>query len=664
MRCKGLTNAQVMAINLTNLGDSAGNYRSSISASMALLVGENGLADFAWRITADIGPICRRNPIQNKHRLTMQKHSLFGSTFVLAALVAILLAWSSVASTLSNQSTPFSKANQTMIASMPAGHWEIVSSPNPSTADDNPLYGVGCANTTDCWAVGYELSTTRGYETLIEHYNGSDWSLISSPNTGSTRVLNSVVCNNATDCWAVGGFTDTMNNFQNAPLIEHNTGNGWNVVSGQLATGSSDSYLNSISCLGRTDCWAVGSQTLEGVGQQQPLMEHFDGTSWTVATSVNPNPGLWNVLTGVSCASSNDCWTVGYYSNGNVYQSQIEHYDGTRWTIVAGPAFIPTQQNVLNSVFCNAANDCWAVGYDISTTTHVFETLIEHYDGNAWAVVTNPHIALSNELIGLTCMSANDCWAVGNQDNGTVYQTLIEHYDGNEWTIFTSDNTSANESNVLNNVNCVNANQCWAVGSCNRDGFSQTLVEHYTVPAPLTGVVSRKVHGSAGTFDIDLPPVGNPGIECRSGGDNGDYTLVFTFATPLTTVASVGASATGSGSAPGATGIIDSTDAHHYIVNLSNVPNAQYTTVSLTNVTDSVGNFSAGVQATMGVLLGDVNGDGQVDSSDLILVKQQTLQPVNDNTGTSNFREDVNTDGNIDSGDLLITKRQTLTGLP
>jgi Dockerin type I domain len=178
----------------------------------------------------------------------------------------------------------------------------------------------------------------------------------------------------------------------------------------------------------------------------------------------------------------------------------------------------------------------------------------------------------------------------------------------------------------------------------------------------LSAVVSRKTHGSAGTFDVDLT-TGN-GIECRSGGAGGNYALVFTFANPLTSVASVSASATGGGPVPGAAGMIDTSDAHRYIVNLSNVPNAQYTTVSLTNVTDSVGNFSSSIQATIGVLLGDVNGDGQVDSSDLIKVKQQTLQPVNDNPGTSNFREDVNTDGSIDSSDLIITKRQTLTGLP
>jgi hypothetical protein len=105
------------------------------------------------------------------------------------------------------------------------------------------------------------------------------------------------------------------------------------------------------------------------------------------------------------------------------------------------------------------------------------------------------------------------------------------------------------------------------------------------------------------------------------------------------------------------------TDTHQYIVNLSGVPNAAHLNVTLNRVTDSAGNISD-VSAPMDVLLGDVNGDGQVDSSDLLKVKQQTLQPVTDNPGTSNFREDVNTDGSIDSSDLIIIKRQTLTGLP
>ena len=47
------------------------------------------------------------------------------------------------------------------------------------------------------------------------------------------------------------------------------------------------------------------------------------------------------------------------------------------------------------------------------------------------------------------------------------------------------------------------------------------------IPLQLLSVVSRKTHGSAGNFEINLPLTGEPGVECRNGG--GDYTIVVTF---------------------------------------------------------------------------------------------------------------------------------------
>src|SRR4029077_7392955 len=50
------------------------------------------------------------------------------------------------------------------------------------------------------------------------------------------------------------------------------------------------------------------------------------------------------------------------------------------------------------------------------------------------------------------------------------------------------------------------------------------------VPAlQLSAAVSRKTHGGAGDFDIDLPLAGEPGVECRSGGAIGNHTFVFSF---------------------------------------------------------------------------------------------------------------------------------------
>jgi hypothetical protein len=172
----------------------------------------------------------------------------------------------------------------------------------------------------------------------------------------------------------------------------------------------------------------------------------------------------------------------------------------------------------------------------------------------------------------------------------------------------------------------------------------------------LVSVVSSKAHGSAGTFDIDLPLTGPRGIECRSGGATNDYTLVFSFANTLTSVASASVM---SGTGSVTSSAIDSSDAHQYIVNLSGVTNAQYLTVTLANVSDSVGNFSGSISQQMGVLIGDVNASGIVTSGDTNLCKAQALQPVT----SANFRCDINASGSITTGDVNIIKQNALSHL-
>jgi hypothetical protein len=82
----------------------------------------------------------------------------------------------------------------------------------------------------------------------------------------------------------------------------------------------------------------------------------------------------------------------------------------------------------------------------------------------------------------------------------------------------------------------------------------------------------------------------------------------------------------------------------------------------LSDVSD--GTNTNDVSIPMGVLLGDVNGSARVDAADVSLVRQQTLQPVNDNSGTSNFREDINVSDRIDAADVSVVRQQTLTSLP
>jgi len=162
---------------------------------------------------------------------------------------------------------------------------------------------------------------------------------------------------------------------------------------------------------------------------------------------------------------------------------------------------------------------------------------------------------------------------------------------------------------------------------------------------------SRKVHGGAGTFDVPLPLTGNVGVECRSGGATNDYQMIINFATSVTVGGAAVTSGTGSVSTFSVSG-------SQVTVNLTGVTNVQRITVTLFDVND--GTHMGDVPISMGVLIGDVNGNAVVNASDVSLTKSQVGNPVT----SSNFREDVNVNGTISATDVALVKSKVGTALP
>jgi autotransporter-associated beta strand protein len=177
-----------------------------------------------------------------------------------------------------------------------------------------------------------------------------------------------------------------------------------------------------------------------------------------------------------------------------------------------------------------------------------------------------------------------------------------------------------------------------------------TAVQHPVLQ--LITAVSRKLHGSAGPFDINLPLNGQPGVEGRSNG--GNHQLTFTF--NLNVVSGNASVVSGTGSVLGNPTFSGNT----MTVNLTGVTDAQYITVNLTNVTDSTGNTLSAVPVTMGVLLCDITGNGAVSNTDVASVKAQVAAPVT----ASNFRNDVNANGVVSNTDVSTTKARVGTSLP
>ena len=171
----------------------------------------------------------------------------------------------------------------------------------------------------------------------------------------------------------------------------------------------------------------------------------------------------------------------------------------------------------------------------------------------------------------------------------------------------------------------------------------------FTVPVPaflLNSAVSRKTHGDAGTFDIPLPLSGSPGVECRTGGATGDYTLVFTFTNNVTS---------GNASVTSGIGSVSGTpifSGNTMTVNVTGVANAQTLTLTLSGVTDEFSQILPDTPVSVNMLIGDTSGNGVVNATDVAQTKAQVGQPVT----SSNFRTDVNASGIINATDVAIVK--------
>ena len=67
--------------------------------------------------------------------------------------------------------------------------WSIVSSPAPTKSSclDSSLRGIAAISVSDIWAVGFNDTNLGGWGTLTEHWNGTSWKIIGSSNPGNFK---------------------------------------------------------------------------------------------------------------------------------------------------------------------------------------------------------------------------------------------------------------------------------------------------------------------------------------------------------------------------------------------------------------------------------------------------------------------------------------------
>jgi hypothetical protein len=136
--------------------------------------------------------------------------------------------------------------------------WAIQSTPNPSGATTSELLAVSCTAAKACVAVGSYLASSGDTLTLAEVWNGTTWAIQSTPNPSgaTTSELLAVSCTAAKACVSVGnqqgGSGDQLT------LGEAWNGSKWTVESTPNPSGATYSNLSGASCAGAT-CAAVGT---------------------------------------------------------------------------------------------------------------------------------------------------------------------------------------------------------------------------------------------------------------------------------------------------------------------------------------------------------------------------------------------------------------------
>ena len=167
------------------------------------------------------------------------------------------------------------------------GSFSVVTSPSSG----GELSDAAFVSASEWWAVGDVGAALHANQTLIVRFNGSKWSVVSSPNQGtSNNGLNAVSMISGAG-WAVG--YHQAGGFQ--PLAMHWNGAQWSLNS--PATFPSDSVFIDVDTLADGSAWAVGFQTTNG-GTRSTLIEHTSGGNWTlvaspnVATSTHDGDGL------------------------------------------------------------------------------------------------------------------------------------------------------------------------------------------------------------------------------------------------------------------------------------------------------------------------------------------------------------------------------------
>jgi hypothetical protein len=343
--------------------------------------------------------------------------------------------------------------------------WTLQTVAKPSGTKSYGLFSVSCVSATECTTSGTKMSTEVVYTTLAERWNGTTWTVESTPNgpEGQGFLSGGVSCASASFCAAVG----SGNGFAKMLAEIYVSTPEWKLTTTPNPAETVSSRLIGTSCTpATTECTAVGSYNLKA-GGSLPLAERWNGKEWKLQTVPNPSGALEAKLRKVSCPTTTSCEAVGFYLKSGVYRAFAAVWNGTEWKLQTTPEPVGALSAQLEDVSCTAAGACTAVGY-YKNSSGTTVSLAERWNGTEWKIQTtpNPAGAKRTETGGISCATAESCVMVGYYENSSsVTVPFSETWNGTEWTVKTVPNPPGSTRTYAFGVSCTSASACTLVGS-------------------------------------------------------------------------------------------------------------------------------------------------------------------------------------------------------
>jgi hypothetical protein len=348
-------------------------------------------------------------------------------------------------------------------------------------------------------------STTIGglNSTLAEHWDGSQWTVVATPAPGVNSIFLGVAAVGPADVWAVGDYSLTATSAA-LPLVEHWNGSSWSIAAiPSLFRG----LLAAVTAIAPNDIWAVGGWAGDLTSPNQPLALHWDGTSWSQTVPPSQAGGS-NTLHAVSATSKANAWAVGAVRTSPAgqrptWQPLVEHWNGTAWELGSAQVNNATTTNYLGAVAGVAANDLWAVGWQGALGSP--QTLTERYSGDSagtiapWTYYPNP--PTNAALWGLAALATDDVWAVGD---------IVQHWAGASWSSVADAGAFGTSRWGMWAV----PGDMWVVGDyTNTAGALQTFTENRCIPPSAPTSVAALAGDTEATVTWSRPATsGGPAI--------------------------------------------------------------------------------------------------------------------------------------------------------